>query len=54
MDRIRKAEAEQEPIGIVISTGSRAESEPRFWAYEWWPGPDAEAELSTSGTHRAA
>lgn len=31
---------EQEPIGIVISRGSRAEATPRFWAYVWGPAPE--------------
>ena len=33
---------EQEPIGIVISRGSRAEAAPRFWAYVWGPAPETE------------
>ena len=33
---------EQEPIGIVISRGSRAEAAPRFWAYVWGPAPEIE------------
>jgi hypothetical protein len=33
--------AEQdEPMGIVISRGSRAEAEPRFSAYVWGPVPE--------------
>lgn len=28
-------EMEQEPIGIVISRGTRAEATPRFLAYVW-------------------
>ena len=31
---------EQEPIGIVISRGSRAEAAPRFWAYVWGQAED--------------
>lgn len=30
---------EQEPIGIVISCGSRAETPPRVWAYVWGEVP---------------
>jgi hypothetical protein len=46
-------ELEQEPVGIVISRGSRDEATPRFSAYVWGPVPD-EPELATSGSHRAA
>ncbi len=53
MDRLTQASAEQEPMGIVISSGSRTESAPRFWAYEWWPGPEAEPEVA-AGTTKAA
>jgi hypothetical protein len=31
-----------EPIGIVISRGTRNEDAPRFAAYVWGPVPDAE------------
>jgi hypothetical protein len=31
-----------EPIGIVISRGSRLEETPRFTAYVWGPVPDSE------------
>lgn len=30
-----------EPVGIVISNGSRREDAPRFAAYVWGPVPDA-------------
>jgi hypothetical protein len=29
----------EEPIGIVISRGDRAEKAPRFTAYVWGPAP---------------
>lgn len=35
MSDIRQTRADEEPIGIVISRGSRAESAPRFSAYVW-------------------
>ena len=35
MPQDREKEDEQEPIGIVISRGSRTEATPRFWAYVW-------------------
>lgn len=55
MDRITKAQKNEEPIGIIISSGSRAEAEPRFSAYVWGPVPDEpEMELVLSGSHRAA
>lgn len=33
---------DEEPIGIVISSGERREPEPRFAAYVWGPVPCAE------------
>lgn len=54
MDRIRQVQRDEEPIGIVISSGSRAEATPRFSAYEWWPGPGDEPEAQATGTTRAA
>lgn len=39
-------ESETEPMGIVISRGSRAESAPRFSAYIWGQeAPEIEAPL---------
>lgn len=40
-------ELEQEPVGIVISRGSRAEATPRLREYVWGPIPE-DAELSTT------
>jgi hypothetical protein len=34
----------QEPVGIVISRGSRAEPAPRFSAYVWGPAPEVETD----------
>lgn len=43
MEQIRQAEiAEQEPLGIIISRGSRAEETPRLSAYIWGPVPGLE------------
>lgn len=36
-----------EVLGIVISRGSRAEAEPRFSAYVWSAGPEAETDATT-------
>lgn len=36
----RQGVQEEEPIGIVISRGSRAEPAPRVWAYVWGPVPE--------------
>lgn len=33
---------EEEPSGIVISRGSRAEASPRVWAYVWAQAPEIE------------
>jgi hypothetical protein len=38
---------EQEPVGIVISRGSRAEPAPRVSAYVWGPAPESEPETGT-------
>ena len=35
MTDVRERRADEEPMGIVISRGSRAESPPRFAAYVW-------------------
>ena len=40
----RQSDIRQEPVGIVISGGSRAEEVPRFTAYVWGPAPDADAD----------
>ena len=36
----------EEPLGIVISQGNRAEETPRFLAYVWGPAPEVDAEFS--------
>lgn len=36
--------AAMEPLGIVISQGSRAEQPPRFLAYVWGPAPEIDIE----------
>lgn len=40
MKRIPVRSQEQEPVGIVISNGSRTELTPVFVAYEWSPAPE--------------
>ena len=43
----RQPDTHEEPVGIVISSGSRAEEAPRFVAYVWGVAPEldpAEAE----------
>ena len=35
-----KEASEQEPVGIVISRGTRHEDVPVFWAYIWGPAPE--------------
>ncbi len=34
----------EEPVGIVISRGTREEPTPVFWAYVWGPAPEAAVE----------
>ena len=53
MNRSAQTQAEQEPIGIVISNGNREEAQPRFTAFMWSPVPE-EPELVASGSTRAA
>ena len=36
--------APQEPLGIIISRGSREDLPPRFAAYVWGPGPETVSE----------
>ena len=43
MTEIRR-DAETEPVGIVISRGSKAEAAPKFLAYVWGPAPEAVTE----------
>jgi len=40
MAKIRPVIEEQEPVGIVISRGSREEQTPRLTAYVWGPAPE--------------
>jgi hypothetical protein len=42
MTKKNQAEVEQEPVGIVISSGSRAEAMPKLLAYVWGPAPEVE------------
>jgi len=51
MKRIRQSKPAAEPIGIVISRGTRAEETPVFWAYVWGPAPEDSYE---SGDSKAA
>ena len=44
MEHIRQETPEQEPLGIVISRGSRAEEPPRFSAYVWSDAPELPSE----------
>ena len=52
VERASQVELEQEPVGIIISRGTRDEATPRFSAYVWGPVPDEP--VRTSGSHRAA
>ena len=46
----RRDSAQTEPVGIVISRGSRGDAEPKFSAYVWGPAP----ENITEGASKAA
>ncbi len=43
MPKNRPEVIEEEPVGIVISRGSRAEQTPRLVAYVWGPAPELES-----------
>ncbi len=43
MAKNRRTEIEQEPVGIIISRGSRAEQTPKFIEYVWGPAPEPES-----------
>jgi hypothetical protein len=45
---------DSEPVGIVISTGSREEPTPAVFAYIWGPAPEAESESARVVAPRAA
>jgi hypothetical protein len=38
----------EEPVGIVISRGTREEPAPAFWAYVWGPAPEVELPPTSS------
>lgn len=50
VDIAMQVELEQEPVGIVISRGSRDEAAPRFTAYVWGPVPE---EVETASVEAA-
>ena len=50
MPKNREAQIEEEPVGIVISSGSRAEKTPKVTSYVWGPAP----EMDPSGEMVAA
>ncbi|HEX2721321.1 MAG TPA: hypothetical protein VHM24_00275 [Gemmatimonadaceae bacterium] len=47
MKKLRKSTELDEPLGIVISRGDRAEPRPVFSAYIWGPAPEPVAEPKT-------
>jgi len=53
VDIAMQADLEQEPMGIIISRGSRDEATSRVSAYVWGPVPD-EPDARTPANHRAA
>jgi hypothetical protein len=46
----RQDPSSQEPMGIVISRGSRDEAVPRFCAYVWAPGPEGDESGAAAST----
>ena len=54
MPKAAEAKEESEPVGIVISRGSREEPTPAFFAYIWGPAPELESESTRVVAPRAA
>ena len=44
MEQTRRGTVEAEPVGIIISRGSRSEPAPKFSAYVWGPVPEEAGE----------
>ena len=44
MKKLREGTESQEPLGIIISRGDRAEQRPIISAYIWAPAPELETE----------
>ena len=47
MKKVREITENDEPIGIIISRGDRAETRPVFSAYIWGPAPEPVADATT-------
>jgi hypothetical protein len=47
MKKIKEVLENDEPIGIIISRGDRAEQRPIFAAYIWGPAPEPVTEPAT-------
>ena len=54
MRKAAESKEDSEPVGIVISRGSREEPTPAFFAYVWGPAPEAEEEPTRVIAPRAA
>ena len=54
MRKAAETKEESEPVGIVISRGSREEPTPAFFAYIWGPAPDADEKSARVIAPRAA
>jgi len=44
MKKIREITDSEEPLGIIISRGDRAEQRPIFTGYIWGPAPEPDEE----------
>jgi hypothetical protein len=54
MPKAAEPDEESEPVGIIISRGSRDEPTPAFFAYIWGPAPEVENESTRVVAPRAA
>ena len=53
INRSKKEQVADEPVGIVIARGRNIDTPPRFAAFVWGPVPDAELEASAATTKAA-
>ena len=48
INRDRRKNVPEEPVGIVIARGRTDDAPPRFAAFVWGPVPEAELEAATT------
>jgi hypothetical protein len=53
LNRTKKEQVTEEPVGIVIARGRTTDTPPRFAAFIWGPVPEAELESASAATKAA-